>query len=145
MKFKEAKLKHIFVIKLDHEDDFQKELTNLCTKKKIKNAFFFCLGALKQAKMVVGPKYAVLPPKPVYKYFNDARELIGIGSVFLENKKPKIHIHTSIGRGNKINLGCIREYAKVYIVMEIFLIEISGFKASRKIDPITSLNLLSFS
>lgn len=144
MEYKEAKINRTFVIKLTNKEDFLEELTKFCIRKKIKNAFFFCLGALKSAKMVVGPKKAVLPPKPVFKSFNDGRELIGIGSVFLENKNPRIHIHTSIGRGKSINLGCIRKNAKVYIVLEVFMIELKGFKASRKKDLETSLNLLSF-
>ena len=144
MEYKEAKINRTFVIKINHKEDFLEELKLFCIKKKIKNAFFFCLGALKKAEMVVGPKKAVLPPKPVFKSFNDGRELIGIGSVFLEKKEPKIHIHTSVGRGNKINLGCIRKGAQVYIVMEILMIELKGFKASRTKNTETSLNLLSF-
>lgn len=143
MDYKEAELKRIFIIKFSHKDDLLEELTDFCINKKINNAFFFCLGALKKAKMVVGPDKAILPPKPIFKKFNDGRELIGIGSVFLENKIPKIHLHTSIGRKNRINLGCIRENAKVYIVMEVFLIEVKGIKAERKFDPKTQLNLLN--
>lgn len=80
----------------------------------------------------------------MYKNFNDGRELIGIGSIFLENKKPKIHLHSSIGRENKINLGCIRKNTKVYIIIEILLLELRGIQASRKLDPKTQLNILNF-
>jgi predicted DNA-binding protein with PD1-like motif len=67
---------------------------------------------------------------------------MGIGTVFVNSSGPQIHIHSSMGKKNKVLTGCLRGKSKVFLVIEAVLLELKGIKASKEIDPQTGLNLL---
>lgn len=143
MKYSEGKTGRIFVIKFDHGDDLNTELEKFIMKEKIKTAFFIFLGGVKSGKMVAGPKKAVMPPEPAWVDFSGGWEVFGTGSVFMDSeKKPCVHIHTSMGRSKKTLTGCIRKDSRVFGAVETVLYEVKGAKASKGIDAATGLKML---
>lgn len=143
MKYTSGRIGRVHVLKFENNDDLIYELKVFLKKKKIKTAFFMFLGALKKGGLVSGPKKPVIPPVPLWHSIDNAWEVFGVGSVFAgPGNEPQIHIHSSLGRGKKARTGCVRRNAKVFIVMEALIMELSGVKAVKKTDPKTGLNML---
>jgi len=84
----------------------------------------------------------VIPPEPNWVTFKNGWEVMGIGSIFTNKTGPQIHVHTSMGKKNKVITGCVRKKSKVFLVIEAFVFELKGIKANKEIDPKTGLNLL---
>lgn len=130
--------------RFDHGDDLLGELTALIKKEDIRAGLLHFLGALEKAQIVVGPEKAEVPPVPMWRNFSDGREMLGLGTIFWKDDEPKIHIHSGIGRGDTINLGCIRKDAEIYLTIEAIIIELKGPLVKRQFDEKTKLDLLRF-
>jgi len=143
MKYTKGSIKRVFVVKFEHGDDLLAELTALIRKEEIKSGIIHMIGALEKSDIVVGPKKVEVPPSPVWRRFDDGREIIGFGTIFWKDDEPKIHIHAGIAREDKVNVGCVRKNAFVYLVVEAVIIEIDA-NISRKFDDKTGLDLLAF-
>jgi predicted DNA-binding protein with PD1-like motif len=59
---------------------------------------------------------------------------LGMATVYPSADGPSLHIHSGLGRGRDALLGCIREKAEVYLVVEMVLFEICGLQAERVWD-----------
>ncbi|WMW25993.1 DNA-binding protein [Methanolobus sediminis] len=134
MEYSQGSIGRVFTVRLDQGDDILGELEGLAVSENIRSAMFMMLGAVKEASLVVGPKENIVPPDPQWARIHDAHELIGIGNIFWENDKPKIHLHSAAGRGESTKTGCLRENSEVFMVVEVFIMEISGISASRIFD-----------
>jgi predicted DNA-binding protein with PD1-like motif len=146
MKYTSGKIKCVHLLKFENNDDFIAETEAFIKKKKIKTAFFMFLGALKKGDIVSGPKKPVIPPVPFWNSFDNAWEVFGVGSVFLgAGGKPQIHIHASLGKGKKTKMGCVRKNARVFLVIEALMLELSGINAAKETDPATGINMLKIS
>ncbi|UCC67262.1 MAG: hypothetical protein JSV79_08995, partial [Armatimonadota bacterium] len=73
---------------------------------------------------------------------DDARELVGVGTVFPSDGKPTLHFHAGIGREDTALVGCPRAGMSVYLVLEVIIIELVGVQADRALDEESGLNLL---
>jgi predicted DNA-binding protein with PD1-like motif len=142
MKYSEGKIGRTFVLKFEHGDDLLSELKKFAAEKKIKAGLVHFIGALNNAEIVVGPKKNVLPPDAVWRKFSDGREMVGTGTIFWKGGEPGVHIHSAIGRGDKVNVGCIRKGTKVYLVVEAVVMEIKGADARRSKDARSGMELL---
>lgn len=145
MQYRQGSIGRVIVAKVEHGDDLLLEIEKLLRQERIESAVMYMIGALQEASMVVGPQAATVPPEPVWRNFNDAREIVGIGTVFSDSNGPKIHLHASIGRGEESLTGCIRKDSKVYLVVELILLEILNSNSVRSLDAATGLHLLDFS
>ncbi|MDK2939854.1 MAG: uncharacterized protein PWQ51_2019 [Methanolobus sp.] len=136
MEYSQGSIGRVFTVRLDQGDNILKELEGLAVSQNIRSAMFTMLGAVKEANLVVGPKENIVPPDPQWARINDAHELIGVGNIFWESEtgKPKIHLHSAAGRGESTKTGCLRENSEVFMVVEVFIMEISGISASRVFD-----------
>jgi len=143
MKYISTKIKRIFVIKFEHKDELFSEIVRLVKKENIKSGFIQFLGAFEKSEMVVGPEKISIPPNPVWRFFDDGREVLGFGTVFWDGDNPKIHIHVGACRGDKVNLGCVRGNARVYLFIEAVLFEIDT-KIEKKFDPEIGADLMKF-
>jgi predicted DNA-binding protein with PD1-like motif len=123
MDYRKGSVKRIFAVRVDHGEDVFDELCGLALKEDIGSAFFIMLGAMSSAELVTGPKEKVVPPTTVWSAFNDVREIIGAGNIFLENGKPKIHLHGAAGSSKGMVTGCFRKKAQVFMVVEVFIVE----------------------
>ncbi|MCX9013721.1 MAG: DUF296 domain-containing protein [Candidatus Methanoperedens sp.] len=124
MDYRKGSIGRLFVVRIDHGEDLLGELTGLAVKEDIKSGFFIMLGAMGSAELVTGPEEKVVPPIPVWHGFDDAREVIGIGNIFRENGKPKIHLHGAVGNSKNLTMGCIRKNTEAFMVVEVMIIEI---------------------
>lgn len=144
MQYRVGSIGRVVIAKIEHGDDLLLEIEKVLVKEKIDAAVMYMIGAMQEASLVVGPKTAVVPPEPVWRKFDDGRELLGIGTAFCDESGPHIHLHASIGRGDQPLTGCIRQESHVYLVVELILLEILNTGAIRTPDEITGLDLLGF-
>ena len=142
MKYTKGSIGRIFLLKFEDDDILLNELDKFARHEKLKAATFVFLGALKKGHIVTGPKKPIIPPEPNWTKFKDGWEVMGIGTIFTNKKGPQIHIHTSMGKKNKVITGCVRKDTKVFLVIEAIVFELKGVKATKEIDPTTGLNLL---
>lgn len=145
MRYRQGNTGRIFVARADHGDDLIKEMKNLAEEEKIEAAVLYVIGALKHASLVVGPEECSIPPVPVWRKFDDCREVIGVGTMFRdESGQPAIHLHGAVGRGGDALMGCIRGEAGVYLVAELIVLEMVGTGAVREYDGASGLKMLTF-
>ena len=141
-----AHIGRIFVAVVDHGEDLIEELKTLAREEEIKTGLFFLVGALKEASMVRGPKKPEVPPEPSWFRFDDAREILALGTLFsdADNDEPFIHFHSVAGREEYLSMGCVREKAEVYLTVEVTIFELKGVTAGKSFDAATGLKLLRF-
>jgi hypothetical protein len=145
MQFQEARLGRLFLLKFAHGEDLLQEISQFAVKHNIRAAWLQFLGALRQGKLVTGPKEPLLPPEPVWQEFSQAWEVVGIGNLFWEGDTPKLHIHSTLGKGEKTLMGCLRQENEIYLVAEALLLEITGADVCRRLDQTLGVSLLEFS
>jgi predicted DNA-binding protein with PD1-like motif len=134
MEYVKGRIGRVFTVRIDHGEDLILELIKLAELEQIESAVFVLLGALKEAKLVTGPKESITPPEPIWYGFDDVHEILGIGNIFLKDGKPKIHLHAGAGRGDNLKLGCLRGESEVFMVVEAFVFELEGISARRITD-----------
>ncbi len=143
MDYRKGSVKRIFAVRIDHGEDVIEELTRLAVKEKIGSAFFIMLGAVGSAELVTGPKEKVVPPVTIWSKFNDVREIIGAGNIFMENDKTKIHLHGAAGNSKEMVTGCFRKKAEAFMVVEIFMVEMD-IEAERVFDEKIGFSPIKF-
>jgi predicted DNA-binding protein with PD1-like motif len=144
MEYSKGNIGRVFTVRIDTGEDLLEELEGLAEKEEITSAVFTLLGAVRKAKLVVGPKENVIPPETMWVNYSEPYEVIGIGNIFLEEGKPKIHLHTAAGRGDDANVGCLRGESEAFMVLEVFIMEISGMNAERAFDASKGFAPISF-
>lgn len=144
MQYREGWLGRVFIAKIDNGDNLLDCIKQLAENEGINTAVFLMVGALKGASFVAGPKEPVLPPDQVWKKFDDGREIVGTGTLFTGDGEPVLHIHAGIGKGDQGLVGCIRENAEAYVVVEVVMLEIKGIEAVKDFDRETGLKILKF-
>jgi uncharacterized protein len=145
MQFQEARLGRLFLLKFTHGEDLLQEISRFAVKKNIRSAWLQFLGALKQGKLVTGPKKAELPPEPVWQEFSQAWEVVGVGNLFWEGDSPRLHIHGTLGKGEDTLMGCLRQENEIYLVAEALLLEITDLNVCRRLDQTLGVSMLEFS
>ena len=143
MEYQAGRVGRVIVARGFEGEEVYKEIEALAAKENIRCASVLVVGGLRSAKVVVGPKDPNGAIEPMYREFNDAREIAGVGTIFSDETGPKLHLHAAIGRGDEAIAGCPRGGAKVFCVLEVVIIEIEGVDATRAIDPQFRLKLLT--
>jgi len=142
MEYSCGKIGRVIVARGFEGEDVYGQIEGLARKENIASAAVFVVGGLRSAKVVVGPKNAHGPIEPVFRQFDDAREIAGVGTIFCDADGPKLHLHAAIGRGDEVIAGCPRGGATVFCVLEVIILEILGVDAARRVDPELGLELL---
>ncbi len=142
MEYTKGSIGRVFLLKFNNNDIVINELGSFVKKEKLKAATIIFLGALRQGKIVTGPKKPVVPPEPNWVGFRGGWETMGVGTIFTNAKGPQIHLHTAMGKKNKFLVGCLRGDSKVFLVIEAIMFELKGIKATKQIDTKTGLNML---
>lgn len=145
MRYTKGTIGRVFLAKFDDGDILIDKLGDLARKEKIRAASLIFLGALKEGTLVTGPRKPVIPPAPNRVSFKDGWEVMGIGTIFTNKSGPQIHIHSSLGKKQRVLTGCVRGKSRVFLVIEAIVLELKGVRASKDIDPRTGLNLLRIS
>jgi len=131
MEYRSGSLGRVFLARFDQDDDLLQGLTELVAKETVHCGWFFILGGLKHARVVTGPREPTMPPEPIWQEVFTTRETLGVGSVFFDGENPRFHLHGAMGHHGETLTACIREKTKVYLVMEVLLLEVSGIPAGR--------------
>ena len=131
MEYRKGELGRVFTVRFDEGDDFLEGLTGLVIKENVRAAWFQVLGGMRNADVVIGPKEPVMPPEPVWKELRGAFEVMGIGSIFWDKDEPKIHLHAAMGKHGETMTSCVRKNTRVYLVLEVLIVEITGIDVSR--------------
>ncbi len=144
MEYATGKAGRIIAARLFEGEDLYESIHKIARDENIKSAAVFITGGFRKADVVVGPKQE--KPKIVgnFKDFDGPGEVLGVGTIYWDEEGPKLHIHTAIGKKDEVVVGCPRGCAKIFLILEVTIIEIEGLKASRKFDENTGLNLLQF-
>jgi predicted DNA-binding protein with PD1-like motif len=132
------------VLKFEDGDSLLDGIIGVAKKEQVKAGFFFLLGGMRSAGMVCGPVEPVLPPVPSWEGFADGREILGIGSVFLKDGEPAVHLHGAVGKAGTTLAGCVRKDDKVFLVVEALLLEVSGIVAGKVVSEKTGIAMLEF-
>lgn len=146
MKFTEAKLGRVLILRLEHGDRIPEVIEEFAIDKDIKSAsVLFLGGAQSGSKVVVGPQDGtVARPLPTVTELSGVSEAVGVGTIFTnEEKKPKLHMHSAFGRSRDTITGCTREGVNIWHIGEVIIQEFTDCDADRKIDPNTGFELLN--
>ncbi len=142
MNYQVGKPGRIIVAKFDDHDDVLENLGSIAKKEDIRAGVFYLVGAMREGSIVVGPETEELPPKPVWKSLGESHEVLGLGTIFWLEEEPKIHFHGAFGKKDMVKIGCLREKAETFLVLEAIIIEMEGINAVREIDPAVGMPLL---
>lgn len=144
MEYRSGTVNRVFAVRFDEGDDFLGGLQDLVKKEDIRTGWFHVLGGLREADVVTGPREPVMPPEPVWSLVRDAREVLGFGSIFWDGDTPRIHLHAAMGHHGDTLTSCVRKNTKVYLVLEVYIMEISGVGAERPWYDEGGFNRLTF-
>ena len=144
MDYRVGKPGRIIAARLYEGEDIYESIETIARKENIKSAAVLITGGLRKADVVVGPKQE--KPKIVGKYmsFDGPGEVLGVGTIYWNDEQPKLHIHTAIGKDDKVVVGCLRGEVNTFLILEVTIIELEEIEAEREYDETTGLNLLKF-
>lgn len=145
MKYTEATLGRIFILRLEHGDRLPDTLEEFAVTNKIESAaVLFIGGSDLDSKVVVGPEDGTAAkPIPTVIGLPGVSEAVGVGTIFVnEDKVPKLHMHSAFGRNGGTVTGCTREGVNIWHIGEVIIMELLNNSAQRKIDPGTGFELL---
>ena len=134
----------IIAARLFEGEDLYECIEALAQKENIKSAAVLITGGFREAGVVVGPKQEEPKIVPDLKDFAGPGEVLGVGTIYCDDNGPKMHLHTAIGKKDKVMVGCPQGGAKTFLILEVTIIEIQGIQAARKLDKKTGFNLLRF-
>jgi predicted DNA-binding protein with PD1-like motif len=142
MKYQIGKTGRVVVAKFGDREEILRNIRDVAKKESIRNAIFYLLGGIRKGKIVVGPEKDEIPPAPVWRELQESHEVLGIGTIFWDEKEPKVHFHGAFGKRDIVKVGCLREISETFLILEAVIIEIKGINAQRKFDPSSGLSLL---
>ena len=135
MKISEGRVGRVFVVRLDDGDRLPGALEELAKEKGITAASVILLGGIGRGEVVVGPKTAELPPKPMTAELKGVHEIAAVGTIFANAAgQPILHLHAALGRDGRTITGCTRTGVEVWLVAEAIITEIVGTKARRVLE-----------
>jgi len=143
MDYTQGKLGRVFVARLEDGESVYDAVTEIAKKEGVSAAAVMAVGGMRRGKVVTGPESPRGKVVPHVEQFDDARELVGIGTVFPQDGAPALHFHAGIGRGDSALVGCPRVEMSVYLVLEVIIIEMLDVRAARAMDEASGLKLLS--
>jgi predicted DNA-binding protein with PD1-like motif len=146
MKYSLAKPGRVFVIRLEDGEVIHEVIEKFARKQKIKAGFLVVVGGADDgSRLVVGPeKGRARPVVPMEHALDGVHEVAGTGTLFPDEKgNPSLHLHISCGRKGSAVTGCARAGVKVWHVIEVVLVELTGTAAARRMDAATGFKLLA--
>jgi len=132
----------IIAAKLFEGEDVYECIESIAMKEDVKCASVLITGGFRKGDVVVGPESEEPKIVPKFMHFDGPGEVLGVGTLYNDDKGPKLHLHAAIGKNGENLVGCPRGGAKTFLILEVTIIEITGIEASRKFDEEKGLNLL---
>lgn len=144
MDYTEGSIGRVFAARLQDGEPVYDAIEELARREQVPSAFVLILGGAKSAVVVTGPRSTSGPVEPLLREFDDAREVVGVGTIHPSDEGPKLHLHAGFGREAETLVGCPRYGLNTYLVLEVLIVELQGLDAARKLDPESGLKLLAF-
>jgi len=141
MQYAEGKQGRIFLLRIDHEEDLVKTLRDFVIRNNVRCGYIRFIGALLSGQIVTGPEEPILPPNPHFETFSGGWEVVGMATISPGEDGPHLHLHATIGRGDRVLTGCLRGSITTYIIVEAVITEITGIEMNMARDPVTGLVL----
>jgi len=142
MKYQVGGVGRCLVARLEDGEPILDTLIAIAKSEEIRAAVVYLVGGVTEATIVVGPDKEELPPNPVWRTLTESHEAAAIGTIFWEGNEPRIHLHGSYGKRDAVKVGCLREQGNAFLVLEAIILEITGVKARRELDPKSNMVLL---
>ncbi len=142
MKYQIGETGRVVVARFEDGDKVLNTLIELAKKENIRAAVFYLIGGMRNCKIVVGPEKEQMPPVPVWRELTESQEVVGLGTIFWDSENPRVHFHGAFGKRDDVKVGCLREMADTFLVLEGVIIEIKGINAQRELDATSGLFLL---
>jgi uncharacterized protein len=142
MRYTSGSLGRVFVARLDDGESIYDAVHTIARSENISCAAVMAVGGIRSGKVVCGPKNFTGLIEPQFETFDDARELVGFGTLFPQDGEPSLHFHAGIGRGEEAIVGCPRAGMSVYLVLEVVIVELLGIQALRELDRDFGVHLL---
>ncbi len=142
MEYTQGSLGRVFVARLNEGESVYDAVTEIARREGVASAVVFAVGGMRSGRVVTGPEHPTGKIVPHLEEFNDAREVVGVGTLFPQEGQPSLHLHAGIGRGQSALVGCPREGMTVFLVLEVVIIELLGVKAERVLDEAAGMRLL---
>jgi len=123
MEYAVGKTGRIIAARLFEGEDLYKSIHKIAVAENIKSAAVLITGGFREVNVVVGPKQE--KPRIVAEFENFAGpgEVLGVGTIYCDNEEPKLHIHTAIGKADKVMVGCPRDGTKTFLILEVTIIQ----------------------
>ncbi|GAB6152766.1 DNA-binding protein [Desulfosporosinus burensis] len=135
MKYSEANLGRIFILRLEHGDKIPDIIEEFAKTHQIDSAILHFLGGADTcSKVVVGPEDGTAEkPRKMIEELLGTSEAVGIGTLFInEDKVPKLHLHSAFGRNRDTVTGCTGEGVLIWHIGEVVIFELKNSTARRK-------------
>lgn len=143
MEYTQGTLGRVFVARLHDGDSIYDAVESIAEREGLQGAAVMAVGGMRRARVVTGPvDPAATKIVPHFEEFDDAREIVGFGTLFRQDGKPALHFHAAIGRGDTALVGCPRGGMSVYLIQEVVILELVGIDAARELDPLYGVHLL---
>lgn len=146
MKYSEAKLGRIFVIRLEDGDIIHEAVENFARQNSIRAATLIVLGGADEGStLIVGPDNGrASSVVPMTHILDNVSEATGVGTIFPDDEgNPVVHMHIACGRKSATITGCIRRGVRVWHVVEIILLELLDSTGVRLLEPALGFKLLN--
>lgn len=146
MKYCRAALGRVFVLRLEDGDILHETIETFAREQEIRSATVIALGGADAgSRLVVGPEQGRAQTiVPMLHALADVHETAGVGTIFPDAQgRPVLHLHMACGRTDKAVAGCVRAGVRVWHVMEVVLLELTGNNARRLRDAATGFDLLT--
>ncbi len=143
MKYQIGRPGRIVVVRFEDKDDILENLAQVAKTENIRAAVVYLVGGMREGGIVVGPEKDEFPPTPVWRRLGESHEVVGFGTIFWQGDDPKIHFHGAFGKKDMVKVGCLRENALTFLVLEAVVMEIEGVDAKRTLDPDSGMVLLN--
>ena len=143
MQYTEGKPGRVFIVRIDHGDDLIATMVQFLNDHQVTNGYIRFMGALQSGRIVTGPEVLSLPPEQHFESFSGGWEVIGMATITPDTNGPHLHIHASIGRGDRVLTGCLRGEIITYIIIEAVITELIGVDVQRGMDTVTGMRLPS--
>lgn len=142
MEYTQGSLGRVFVARLHEGESIYQAVEEIARREGVASAAVMAVGGMRSGKIVTGPENPTGEIVPHVEEFDDAREMVGFGTLFQQDGQPSLHFHAGVGRGKEALVGCPRVAMSVFLVLEVVIIELLGVQAERVPDPATGWHLL---
>jgi len=144
MEYTSGSIGRVFAARFRDGEDVYAGIEAIARREEIASAVVLAVGGARRGPVVVGPRETTGRIEPMLREFDDARELVAVGTIHPADGRPSLHLHAGIGRGDEALVGCPRLGLETFLVLEVFILEVAALDADRRVDPSSGLKLLAF-